>query len=367
MKSWKCALAGLVLGLLLAGCPSSGTQQTSGPVSPSLPGGPDGAGAPGKSYTFAIIPKMLNNPVFDLARRGAEKAAKEIGARDGVTIKIEYQSSETGDPAEQAETIGLLARTGVDGMSISVVDANTVKGPIDDALAEGIKVITFDSDAPGSKRITFYAVSDEKLGREVAERMVEACGGKLEPGDTFAIMSGQPSAPNLQSRVEGVMSVIDEYPGVKVLPTLFCDDKSDVAVDKIRNTMAANPNLRGWLMVGGWALFVDGALDSITDRERTKVVAVDALEQQWQYLENGQAYCLVAQRPFAWGEESVKILYDLVTGKKTDYPDFVESGFDLIFNDPSEEIRAAAEAAGKSIYSLAEYAEVWKEWASAAE
>ena len=30
--------------------------------------------------TYAIVPKMLNNPVFTLAQRGAQKAAKELGS-----------------------------------------------------------------------------------------------------------------------------------------------------------------------------------------------------------------------------------------------------------------------------------------------
>jgi len=356
MKTWTALLA---TGMLLAGCTS---PQSSGGPSASAPPAPAGR----KTYVFAIIPKMLNNPVFDLAKRGAEKAAREIGAADGVQIQIRYDSSPTGKAGEQAEMIRRMAGAGVDGMSISVVDANTVKRPIDDAIERGVQVITFDSDAPGSKRVTFYAVSDEKLGRETAERLVEACGGKLASGDEIAIMSGQASAPNLQARVKGCLSVIERYPGVKVLPTLFCDDDSKVATDKIRNTMTAHPRLRGWLMVGGWALFVDGALDSIPDHERTQVVCVDALEKQWQYLENGQVHCLVAQRPFAWGEESVKILYNLVTGRKTDYPDFVESGFDVIYQQPTAGQRQAAEAAGKSIYSLAEYRRVWENWSAAA-
>jgi ribose transport system substrate-binding protein len=52
----------------------------------------------------------------------------------------------------------------VDGMSISVIDANAVRDAINAAVDAGIPVITFDSDCPGSKRRTFYAVSDDAVG-----------------------------------------------------------------------------------------------------------------------------------------------------------------------------------------------------------
>jgi ribose transport system substrate-binding protein len=177
-----------------------------------------------------------------------------------------------------------------------------------------------------------------------------------------AILSGQSSAPNLQGRVKGALSVLQGYPGIRVLPTLFCEDRADKAVEQIRATMASHPDLRGWIMVGGWPLFVDGALDSVRDFKRTKVVSVDALPAERGYVRKGQVYCLVGQRCFAWGEESVRILDNLRTGKKTDYPAFVDSRYDLVYAAPTEAQRRAAEARGVKAYSVDEYDKLWAGW-----
>jgi len=183
-----------------------------------------------------------------------------------------------------------------------------------------------------------------------------------------AILSGQSSAPNLQNRVKGAKKYLNrgDFPGVKFLPVLYCDDDSEVSVEQIRTTMAAHPDLRGWIMVGGWPLFLDGALDSIKDFNRTKVVSVDALEKQWDYLENGQVYCLVAQKCFGWGEQSVRILHDLLTGTKTDYGEFVNSGYDLVYLNPTDAQRKDAKQRGIECYSLEEYKQLWEQWSSAA-
>src|SRR5438874_325096 len=91
--------AGLV-GAAAAGCGQKEDEDVSRPIPrPAHPAAPPPPAPPaaGGSVTFAIIPKMLNNPVFTLAQRGAEKAAREIGG-----ITVEYDGSPTGVASEQA-------------------------------------------------------------------------------------------------------------------------------------------------------------------------------------------------------------------------------------------------------------------------
>jgi ribose transport system substrate-binding protein len=343
--------------------PGEGTASPPAGV-PSEGGKSAGAGEK-KKVVYAIIPKMLNNPFFDVAHHGASKAEKDLEAADAsLDVQVEYQSSETGKPDEQVEVIRKMVQRKVDGLAISVIDENAVREIIDEAVAAGIPTICWDSDCASSKRKTFYSVSDTKLGVELAQQLLIACGGKLAAGDTIGIISGQASAPNLQARVKGVMSVLQAQAGIKVLPTLFCDDKADKAVQQIATTMSAHPDLRGWVMVGGWPLFAANALDSIRDPKRTVVICTDALEPQWQYLEHGQCRVLVAQRPFSYGEESIKILDNLRTGKKTDYPPVQEAPFDLVYKEAGSEEKTRAEKAGIKAYSLAEYQQQWKEWNS---
>jgi ribose transport system substrate-binding protein len=349
-------------GVVLSGCGGNDTSATA-PASNAAPGANATAAGGKKTITYAVIPKMLNNPFFDIAHNGALKAKRDLEAADpSITINIEYQSSDTGDAAQQAEIIRRLIGRKVDGLAISVVDVNAVRDVIDQAVAQGIPTMCWDSDCPSSKRSTFYSVNDQKLGAELGTQLLLACGGKLQPGDEIALLSGQSSAPNLQNRVKGVMSVLDKSPGLKVLPTLFCDDKSEKAVEQIKTMTAAHPNLRGWVMVGGWPLFAKNALDGIRDRARTKVICTDALEQQWEYLESGQCEVLVAQRPFSYGEESIKILDNLRTKKKTDYPPVQEAAYDLVYKEPTSPQKAAAEKSGVKAWSLADYKKQWAEW-----
>lgn len=358
------SLGVLVAGVAgLSGCGGSGGGSTTTSSGTPAPASSGASGSEKKDVTYAVIPKMLNNPFFDVAHKGAMKAQQELeAATPGLKIRIEYQSSATGKTQEQVEIIRQMIQRKVDGLAISVIDENAVRDVINEAVAAGIPTMCWDSDCPSSKRATFYSSNDQMLGEELGNQLVLACGGKLQAGDKIALISGQASAPNLQNRVKGVMTVLNKFPGIKVLPTLFCDDKADTAVQQINTTMSANPDLRGWVMVGGWPLFADKALDGIRDRTRTKVICTDALEPQWQYLEKGQCEVLVAQRPFSYGSESIKILDNLRTGKKTDYPSVQACSFDLVYKSPTAEQRKRA--GDVKIYSVDEYKKQWAEWNS---
>jgi ribose transport system substrate-binding protein len=352
--------AGL-LGAAAAGCAPKEEPNVADPhPRPRRPAAPPPTAATG-GVTFAIIPKMLDNPVFTLAQRGAEKAAREIGG-----ITIEFNGSRTGVPAEQAEVIRTMTEKRVAGMAISVVDAAAVRDVINQAVDQGIPVICFDSDCPDSKRRTFTSVDNKRVGSELAARLVETVGGAGKMQGEVAVLSGQATAPNLLDRVAAARMELAKYPSVTILDTIFCDDKEDVALDKIRLTTEIHQDLRGWIMVGGWPLFRPNALDPIKNFERTKVVAVDALPVELDYVERGQVACLLAQRCFGWGEDSVHLLNRLRTDRSYNPPPFIDAGYDLVFKEPTTIQRESGSAQHARVFSAAEYRKQWDAWNSAA-
>ena len=107
-----------------------------------------------------MIAKSSTNPVFLSARTGAEAAAKELSQKSGVPIEIVWLTPPAEDGQVQAQRIAQAVNEGANAMLISCSDAGKVNGAIDDAVASGVAVMTFDSDAPDSKRFAFYGVDD---------------------------------------------------------------------------------------------------------------------------------------------------------------------------------------------------------------
>src|SRR5207247_10048402 len=129
-----------------------------------------GAEAGRKELKIGMIAKRAPNPVCLAARTGAEAAAKERGARHGIAIEVAWLTPPQEDGQLQAQRIAQAVNEGANAILLSCSDAGKLNGAINDAVARGVPVMTFDSDAPESKRFAYYGVDDRDTG---ARTMVE--------------------------------------------------------------------------------------------------------------------------------------------------------------------------------------------------
>jgi ribose transport system substrate-binding protein len=263
-----------------------------------------------KTYTIGLVAKSQSNPVFIAARTGANDAAKELGEKLGVTIKIDWRTPVSEDAQKQAENIEQLVGAGADGIAVSCTDAKTLTGAINSAADKGVAVVTFDSDAPGSKRFAYYGSDDFAAGQMIGKELAKAMGNK----GVVAILAGNQTAPNLQGRVRGVKDALSKIEGIKILDTFYHAENPQDAVQKLEQVQGANPQISGWAMVGGWPLFTSGALNKVYPAAKT--VAMDALPAQLTYVQEGQVEVLLGQKVYEWGYESVRLIMDKLIENK---------------------------------------------------
>jgi ribose transport system substrate-binding protein len=260
---------------------------------------------------IAVIAKSSTNPVFLSARTGAEAAAKELTQQSGVPIEIAWLTPPAEDGQVQAQRIAQAVNEGATAILISCSDAGKVTGAINDAVARGVQVMTFDSDAPDSKRFAFYGVDDIKTGKAVMDELAKQMGSK----GSIAILAGNQNAPNLRKRVEGVKEAAKAYPDMKIVDTFYhIETPQDAAAEVIR-AQNAYPQIQGWAMIGGWPLFTPTLLTDL-DASKVKIVSVDALPAELAYVDKGLAPVLLAQPVYQWGYIGVKTIFDKVHDNK---------------------------------------------------
>ena len=261
--------------------------------------------------TIAMIAKSSSNPVFLAARTGAEAAAKEMSDSAKVPVEVVWLTPPQEDGQVQAQRIAQAVNDGADAILISCSDASKVTGAINDAVARGVAVMTFDSDAPQSQRFAYYGVDDIQTGRSTMAELATLMGGKGK----VAILAGNQNAPNLQKRVQGAREEAAKYPGIQVVGTFnHIETPQDAAAEVIR-VNNAYPDIGGWAMIGGWPLFTQTLLTDL-DPKRIKVVAVDALPAELAYVDKGIAPVLLAQPVYEWGYVGVKTIVDKLHFKK---------------------------------------------------
>ena len=276
------------------------------------------AAAPGKDkITIAMIAKSSNNPVFLAARTGAEAAAKELSQKNGITVTVNWMTPPEEDGQVQAQRIQQAVNDGVDAILISCSDAGKVTGAINDAVARGVAVMTFDSDAPQSKRFAYYGVDDIKTGQQTMAELATLMNGKGK----VAILAGNQNAPNLQHRVQGAKEEAAKHPGMTVIGTFNHVETPQDAAREVVRVDNAYPDIQGWAFIGGWPLFTTALLKDLNPA-KIKVASVDALPEQLAYVDQGVVPVLLAQSVYLWGDIGVRTIVDKLHFRK-DVPQII--------------------------------------------
>ncbi|MDN3279190.1 sugar-binding protein [Frankia sp. RB7] len=283
-----------------------------------------------QTYKFAVVPKAMNNPFFDVARDGCMKRAKELG-----NVECIYKGPIEHEPATQAQIIQDFITQKVDGLAISVADVAAMTKSIDAAAAAGIPVITFDADAPGSKRLTYIGTNNKDFGLGLGKQLLQ-----LRPdGGKYAMVSGGPGAKNLAERVDGVREALKGSKWVEVQgsPT-FCNDDSALAIQQMSDLRTATPDLAAIVPVGGWPMFAPEGYKAFVNKNKKDIdagkftlVVADTLKMQLELLRDGYSNALTGQRPFEMGEKSMDTLLAIKKGQKV--PETIYTGLDLVTKD----------------------------------
>ncbi len=282
------------------------------------------------SYKFVVVPKAMNNPFFDFTRDGCLAEAKKLG-----NVECIYKGPIEHEPATQAQIIQDFVTQKVDGLAISVADTASMIKSIDAATAAGIPTITFDSDAPGSKRIAYIGTDNKEFGLELGKMLL-----KLRPqGGKYAMVSGGPGAANLAERVDGVREALmgSKWVEVSGSPT-FCNDDVTLADQQMVDLKTATPDLAAIIPVGGWPMFAEEAFKRFGDKYKADMasgkftlVVADTLPVQLQLLKDGYANALVGQRPYEMGQKAMDTLLAIKKGQKV--PEIIHTSLDLVTKD----------------------------------
>ena len=288
---------------------------------------------------FLWIPKELKNDVFETGRDGARKKARELSDFVGdYDINIIYAGTESAADVEgQAALVREALDLGVDGVAVSCNTPDGLKDAINEVVAAGVPVMTFDSDSPDSERFTYLGV-DNREGGALAAKILGISMADIT-STQVALVSGVEGAANLDARIAGFETKLaEDYPDLEIIDTVYCDDDATESAALIEGLLADNPDLGGLFFVGLWPLFncedadcseMMPLWDAAAKSGEVKTVVFDTLEFQLDFVQNGMVAGLIGQKYWGWGYDAVGILYDRVMDNKI-FGDWTDSGIDVV-------------------------------------
>jgi simple sugar transport system substrate-binding protein len=217
----------LVLGLatIVAGC---GSSKKSGTTGASTTGKATVKLTQGSGLTFAMVTHSDEGSFWSVVKKGAEQAAKDQG------VKLIWSPSNN-DPQKQAQLIDAALSQKVDGIAVSVPNADAIKAGLAKAKAAGIPIITLnsgESDSAALGAIT-HVGQDEQVAGKAAGAKLKALGVKK----VLCVVHEQNNI-GLQQRCQGVKqgfggTVTDvQVKGTADIATTQTELKSKLQADK---------------------------------------------------------------------------------------------------------------------------------------
>jgi simple sugar transport system substrate-binding protein len=233
-------LVALVLALLVAGCGSSGNNN-SGNNSNSKSSSKDNVTlTQGSGLTFAMVTHSDEGSFWSVVKKGAEAAAKAEG------VKLIW-SPANNDPQKEAQLIEAAVSQKVDGLAVSVPNADAIRGALQKAKSAGIPIITLNSGETDSKALG--AITHVGQDETVAGR---AAGAKFKADGVKKVLCIVHEEGNigLQQRCDGVKQGFGgtvtnlQVKGTADLATTQTEIKSKLQADKSYDqVIALNPDI----------------------------------------------------------------------------------------------------------------------------
>ena len=233
-----------------------------------------------KKLTIALLPKSKGNAYFISCKKGAEKAAKELGD------ELIFDGPTDTDPAKQNEIVENWITLGVDVIAAACENKEGISTAMRKAQSKGIKVITYDADALTDARQFFVnQATPQGIGYGLMDEAGRLCNGEGE----FAIITASLTAANQQEWQKHIEARrAEKYPNMKLVAVRPCDDLKDKAQAETTALLSANPNLK--LVMAICSPGVPGAAEAVKQAGKTgavKVIGLGLPSENKRYVKEG--------------------------------------------------------------------------------
>ena len=295
-RSTLLGVGALLLGTLsVAGCSKKSSSDGAQPAAGEQPSEVQ------KIVKLAFVTNNASE-FWKIAAAGVKKYEKES------KVQVDVKMPANGTTEEQNQILENLASQGYDAISVSAIAPND-QVPVLDRVASKTKLITFDSDAPKSKRLLYIGTNNYQAGKALGAEIVKL----LPNGGKMAVFVGTLAADNAVQRLKGIE---DAIAGKSIQIVDKREDNVDRA--KARSNVEDIINAHGDLkLVAGLYSYngpaIAAAIEALGKKGKVLAAVFDEEEGSLNGIANGIISCTVVQKPFQFGYLSSKWMHELAT------------------------------------------------------
>ncbi len=252
-----------VMSVLVAGCGSAATTApaTTTPATTTPATTAPATAAPATAAPEAVVLGLSNSYIGSSWRpqmlTDFETEAKRLKA-EGKIADYVIQNADN-KVATQIQQIHDMVASGVNVLIIDAASYNGLDAAVDQAVEQGVTVVSFDNVVQTSKAVNLLQ-DEDIISNASAQAIADLMGHK----GTAVLMMGVAGSPLSDDREARAKSVFAQYPDIKVV-TAYGEWNAAVAKQKVATILSKTPDIAGvWTqgdMFGGIAgAFADAGL-----------------------------------------------------------------------------------------------------------
>jgi ribose transport system substrate-binding protein len=262
-----------------------------------------GCGGSGHTSTekYWLVATNIKIPYWQSVNAGLMHAAQQIG------VKAEMVGPDSFDPKAEHEAFQrvLAEKIKPAGIMVSAADPAVMQPDIDAAIGQNIPVITVDSDAPASKRLTFIGTDNYTAGLMGAQLAVKQLQGKGN-----IVIFTMPEQANLKDRLHGYDDGFESHFGIKIVETIDIKGDPRIAFDHTQELVDKKiiDKIDGFICLEAIAC---PEVADVLDRNKIGskvIVAMDTDQRTLDWIKKDRIAGTIAQKPFTMGFVGVPAL-----------------------------------------------------------
>jgi len=257
------------------------------------------------AYHFALIGEEMNHDYWRLVGEGAKKSESEFD------VMVEYEGPKRSNPEEQLKLFDMAIKSKVDGIIVQALNESFTP-LINQAVNEGIPVITIDTDSSGSLRDAYIGTDNYLAGQLAGKALVEDTGGKAAVG----IITGSFDNAHHMQRVQGFKDVVEPFEGIEIVAIEESNITRVDTEEKAYEMLTKYENITAFYGTSSYnGMGIAAAAKSLKRKDDMYVITFDRIDENLQLLEKGEIDAIVEQQPFEMGYRSVKTMMDLLENR----------------------------------------------------
>ena len=215
-----------------------------------------------------------------------------------------------------SEAFKELMDSGVDGIIVTAGNPKSLKPLIDEAEANGIRVVCVSTDAPESRRSSVVCVDPYLNGCLAGELM----GKFVPPGSKVAVLAGMLMAEDHRRKAEGFSQTFPKHcAGGKIAAIIEGHEDEDESFQKTFDLLRRIPALAGIYVNTVNCMPVCRALGARNLRGKVKLITTDLFLEMAPYFKKGTIAASIYQQPHRQGQIAVRVMADKLVSK-IDFP-----------------------------------------------